>query len=493
MRKTTTSLAIFCSAVAVGVGVMSASAGCGKRGDPLPPLRPFPDAAEGLTIRQIGSRIELEWRAPTRNTDGTTAKLELAEVEVRRRNIDIAALVEAQTEVIDPPEPEPEPEPKKNAEPEDPETEEPEPETDQRPVTEPSEPSPPEPPVPAVPAVPPVNDAPILEEPFLETPETPLVDEPEEPEEPEAPPVPVLKIPDFAPESRYVVTLESTEPGERTTFDEEVDPTWIGKRLEYAIVYINRSSRRGQRTTTVQIEPVATMVIPERPVAEAGDGYVLVRWDRPEPDGHVSVFRRRESAPDYPDSPLNAAPIAETEFRDRSVTFDVSSCYVVRTVSPPPPPPVDSNSGAVEEEATLEPEPELEPEDSPIIIVPVVPLLKNTARIESVASPELCLVPVDTFAPPAPTGLVAVRSGEDVLLTWSEVERVDVTGYRVYRAESEGGPFVLLTEDVLRVPSYSDDPAASGQTYYYAVTAVDDAPAVNESERSELSEVTFTR
>ena len=80
-----------------------------------------------------------------------------------------------------------------------------------------------------------------------------------------------------------------------------------------------------------------------------------------------------------------------------------------------------------------------------------------------------------------------------MLLTWTEVERTDVTGYRVYRAESEGGPFVLLTEDVLRVPSYSDDTVASGQTYYYAVTAVDNAPAANESERSELSEVTFTR
>ncbi len=136
MRKTTTSLAIFCSAVAI----ISTSAGCGKRGDPLPPLRPFPDSAEGLTIRQIGNRIKLEWRAPTRNTDGTVEKLELAEVEVRRRIIDIAALVEAQTEMIEPPEPEPKPE--EDAETEDLETEEPETEPDERPVTEPSEPSP---------------------------------------------------------------------------------------------------------------------------------------------------------------------------------------------------------------------------------------------------------------------------------------------------------------------------------------------------------------
>jgi fibronectin type 3 domain-containing protein len=103
------------------------------------------------------------------------------------------------------------------------------------------------------------------------------------------------------------------------------------------------------------------------------------------------------------------------------------------------------------------------------------------------------LVPIDTFAPPPPTGLVAVRSGEDVLLTWTEVERPDVTGYRVYRASAEEGPFTLLTESVLRVPSYSDTTVASGETYYFAVTAVDDAPLANESQRSELSAVTFAR
>ena len=199
MRKTTTSLAIFCSVVAV----ITTSARCGKRGDPLPPLRPFPGAAEELTVRQIGNRIKLEWRAPTHNTDGTTEKLELAEVEVRRRIIDILALVEAQTQTIEPRELEEDREKEpKTEEPETPET----PETMEAPETEPGEVAVAEPP---------------LEEPASESPlvdDAPLLDEPEEPEEeePQAPPVPVLQIPDFAPESRYITTLESTEPGERT-------------------------------------------------------------------------------------------------------------------------------------------------------------------------------------------------------------------------------------------------------------------------------------
>jgi len=517
-------------------------------------LRPYPGAAEGVKIRQVGNRIELEWRAPTRNTDGTTEKLELAEVEVRRRIVDIAALIEEQTKVIEPPDPPDSPDPEEEAETEeaeteDLETEEPETETEERPTTLPSEP------VPSVPSLRSLNDVPTLEGPVLESPGTSLVDEPQEPQ---APPVPMLQILDFAPESRYLATLESTEPGETVTFVEDVDPIWVGQRLEYAVVYANQSNRRGERSTTVEIEPIATLVAPEQPSTETGDGHVMVRWDRPGPDTYFSVFRRAESAPDYPDLPLNAVPIVETEFEDRSVTFDVSSCYMVRTVSPPPPPPpveLELAQEAVAGDAPLEPETELVPEpqpepepdskpedepepkpqpepdskledepepepepepetklelepdsepedeledeledeDAPSVIVPVVPPLKNTVRIESVGSPEFCLVPVDTFAPPAPTGLVAVRSGEDVLLTWTEVERVDVTGYRVYRAGSEEGPFVPLAEEVLRVPSFSDESVASGQTYYYAVTAVDDAPLANESERSELSEVTFRR
>jgi hypothetical protein len=417
-------------------------------------LRPFPAAAESLTIRQIGNRIQLQWSAPSLNTDRTTEKLELAQVEVRRRVIDIQALVEAQTLTI-----------------------EPEATTASREAEE------------AALVEPPPDDA----SPPLE----PSMTEPELEEAPKAPPVPSLVIPSFSPESRVAATLESTAAGEIQTFEEDVDPAWPGKRLEYAVIYTNRGGRRGEMSAIVQIEPVATLSAPAQPVADTGDGFVELRWSGaapaagPEgepPPSFYSVFRRAESAPGYPDRPLNGQPISVTELVDRSVVFGVGVCYVVKSVAPPPEPPQRDEPA----ESTAEPT-EVTPSTAPVVVVPEIPPLRNPVSLESEPSLEVCLVPTDTFAPPAPTGLVAVRSGDAVMLTWTEVERPDVVGYRVYRAGSRDGPFELLNEDLLRVPTHTDDTLVPGERYYYGITSLDDAPAANESEMSELTGVTFAQ
>jgi fibronectin type 3 domain-containing protein len=48
-----------------------------------------------------------------------------------------------------------------------------------------------------------------------------------------------------------------------------------------------------------------------------------------------------------------------------------------------------------------------------------------------------------------------------------------VVGYNVYRSETEGGPFMRLTSDPVRVTNYTDRKVQSGHIYFYAVTAVD--------------------
>ena len=52
---------------------------------------------------------------------------------------------------------------------------------------------------------------------------------------------------------------------------------------------------------------------------------------------------------------------------------------------------------------------------------------------------------VDTYPPPAPTGLVAVGSGGGVSLIWEPVSAPDLGGYLVLRG-GEGGPATARVE-----------------------------------------------
>jgi subtilase family serine protease/Tol biopolymer transport system component/flagellar hook assembly protein FlgD len=79
-------------------------------------------------------------------------------------------------------------------------------------------------------------------------------------------------------------------------------------------------------------------------------------------------------------------------------------------------------------------------------------------------------VAVDT-APEAPTGLVAVAGDARVDLAWNPSPEPDVTGYRVYRGETAGGPYALVAAPA--TAAHADTGLPNGQTFYYVVTALD--------------------
>jgi hypothetical protein len=244
-----------------------------------------------------------------------------------------------------------------------------------------------------------------------------------------------------------VQELDSSGLGELRYFEEPVDAAWIGKRVEYAVAYSNRKGRQSALSPVVRVDAVGALPPPGTPVLEAQPGFVAVKWTIP-PDAPAdlafSVHRRLEEAKVYPDAPLNSEPLSLASFEDRTALFGVESCYVVSAVLGP--------SGSV----------------------------------SSLPSEEACITPRDVFPPGAPSGLVAVPSDGAVLLSWTEVEADDLKAYRVYRGESPEGPFAFLAE--VTQPSYTDTNAASDETYYYHVTAIDDAPGTNESARSETVE-----
>lgn len=454
---------------------------CGKRGDPLPPLRPVPSIAEGVSVSQEGTQIRLRWTAPATNSDETVEELDLERAILLRREIDLRALVAEQTTVAEPPQApstvEPTGDPTERRKPE--------------PSSEPAEAAP----APAAPEQEPV------EEPPAEAPadETPGAVQPT-PTPPGPSPRPQLVIPPFPEGANEITTTESTQPGSVVVYEEEIDPAWVGKRLEYAVVYENRKGRRSVPSAVAQIDPQPPLEPPSTIDVSSGDGFVKVTWSLAESLDEsmgFAVFRRGELDATYPERPLNATPLRETEHLDHSALFGTPLCYIVRTVVAAKEPPVKTTGAeaASEEQTGSTAIPGSAPEEETAtsaalddVVVPVVPPLRNPVSIWSEPSPESCLTPEDLFAPEAPADVVAVVSTEGILLTWRIVDSPDLAGYKVYRASSRDGPFELVGESVMG--SFSDTEAEPGGTFYYTVTAVDDAPAANESPRSQLAEVT---
>ena len=88
--------------------------------------------------------------------------------------------------------------------------------------------------------------------------------------------------------------------------------------------------------------------------------------------------------------------------------------------------------------------------------------------------------PSPPASPPPPAGPPATVA-HSAHLSWAQSSSTDVLGYNVYRGTQSGGPYVKLNPALLANPDYLDTTVSSGQTYYYAVTAVS---AVMESGRS---------
>jgi hypothetical protein len=73
-----------------------------------------------------------------------------------------------------------------------------------------------------------------------------------------------------------------------------------------------------------------------------------------------------------------------------------------------------------------------------------------------------------------PTGLVILSGDRSVVLHWDPNSEANVSGYKVYRSLTNGGPFVAQNSTLLTSLGFCDLSASvnNGQTYFYQVTAV---------------------
>ena len=129
-----------------------------------------------------------------------------------------------------------------------------------------------------------------------------------------------------------------------------------------------------------------------------------------------------------PAAELAAATPVETSWTQSSVTYGRERCFVVRTRT-----------------------------------------MVDGLAVLGAASPPTCIVPVDNFAPQAPTGLVAVAGDGVISLVWNAGSERDIAGYRVLRRTSAGATLEPLTEEPVEVTSYRDEDVTPGERYVYAV------------------------
>jgi fibronectin type 3 domain-containing protein len=60
-------------------------------------------------------------------------------------------------------------------------------------------------------------------------------------------------------------------------------------------------------------------------------------------------------------------------------------------------------------------------------------------------------------------------------LSWTGSISTNVMGYNVYRAEVAGGAYAKMNASPLATTVYVDGSVASGRTYYYVATTVDNS------------------
>ncbi|HUF47946.1 MAG TPA: hypothetical protein VMM93_09020, partial [Vicinamibacterales bacterium] len=111
-------------------------------------------------------------------------------------------------------------------------------------------------------------------------------------------------------------------------------------------------------------------------------------------------------------------------------------------------------------------------------------LVAGRALVEGPASSPACVAPVDRFPPPVPGGLVAIAEDGAVVLTWRAVEAADLSGYLVLRGDGAGETLQPLTPLPIEVRTYRDETVRAGETYTYAIVAVDRSTPANRSAES---------
>jgi hypothetical protein len=225
-------------------------------------------------------------------------------------------------------------------------------------------------------------------------------------------------------------------------------------RLRYAVRLVSPTGVAADFSNYAVIAPVTEIAKPPANVKTTVTQHeITITWAAPSGNetgaapsnvAGYNIYRKNGGA----FAKLNAQPLTENSYSDRSFSFGVKYEYLVRALSVPP-------GGGV------------------------------AAAIESNDSDGASVTPKDVFPPEAPESIKIASIGGIVSMFWPSNAEPDLAGYLIYRSEDANAPrekWVKLTPRVYSPTTFRDDKVAAGKTYYYQISAVDTSG--NEGPRS---------
>jgi len=220
------------------------------------------------------------------------------------------------------------------------------------------------------------------------------------------------------------------------------------KRLTFGLRIKDMKDKVSEFSNLIPTEPGVVSLPPQDVQSTVYEDRIDIEWKEPEKNiddstpakvqGYVVYKKGEEELP----RALNSSLIKEKKYSDKDFIFGKVYHYFIRASST---------------------------ESSPFL--------------ESDDSETLQVLAKDIFAPEAPTGLVSMRGGDFISLSWDVNQEKDLLGYRVWRREEGQEEYTLLTPEPVQENVYSDTAVEKNRRYHYAITAMDKNR--NESKKSE--------
>jgi hypothetical protein len=248
------------------------------------------------------------------------------------------------------------------------------------------------------------------------------------------------------------MAAKSPAPGETYVFQDLVDGTSLNPAEKpirhYLVAAATGRSRRGRPSPILSVPLAQEPLPPAKPSATYDERTFTLTWEAPAGQTFV-VSELAKLASITPATPLTKEPLTAPKF-ETPVWFGRERCFIIMPIA-----------------------------------------ITGRVSIEGTPGGPFCHAPVDTFAPAAPTGLLAVQDERGIVLRWTGIDAGDLAGYLVLRSAGAGETLQQLFRTPIAETTYVDQAITAGVTYTYAIIAVDRAG--NVSPQSGRQQVTARR